>query len=221
MSKWLRLMCPVLFLVLLAACGSGSTSGEQADYDATKKMVVDILKTDDGKKAITEVLSNEEMQQNMALESEIVSQTVSETLVSEKGKEFWTKMFSDPKFVQGFSKVLQDHQKELMKGLMKDAEYQKLMIELYKNPEMMEQMVTVMQGQKYREYLETTINETLNSPVFQAKMSETLLKAAEKMSKEGGGSSSDQGTQNSQSETSGGGQSEDGGQSGEEGGGAS
>ena len=220
MSIWLRLMCPVLFLVLLAACGGGSTSGEQADYDATKKMVVDILKTDDGKKAITEVLSNEEMQQNMALESEIVSQTVSETLVSEKGKEFWTKMFSDPKFVQGFSKVLQDQQKELMKGLMKDAEYQKLMIELYKNPEMMEQMVTVMQGQKYREYLETTINETLNSPVFQAKMSETLLKAAEKMSKEGGGSSSGQSGQSGQSESSGGGEGE-GEQSSEEGGGSS
>ncbi|MCA0972619.1 spore gernimation protein GerD [Halobacillus litoralis] len=186
MSKWLRISGLLLFVFLLSACSGGSSSGEQADYDETKKMVVDILKTDDGKKAITEVLSNEEMQQSMALESEIVSQTVSETIVSEKGKEFWTKLFSDPTFVQGFDKVLQDQQKELMKGLMKDAEYQKLMIELYSNPEMMEQMVTVMQGQKYREYLETTINETLNSPVFQAKMTDTLLKAAEKMSQEGG-----------------------------------
>lgn len=220
MSKPLRIISFLLFITLLTACSSGSSSGEQADYDATKKMVVDILKTDDGKKAITEVLSNEEMQQSMALESEVVSQTVSDTIVSEKGKEFWTKMFSDPKFVQGFNKVLQDQQKELIKGLMKDSEYQKLMIDLYSNPEMMEQMVTVMEGQKFRKYLETTINETLNSPVFQAKMTDTLLKAAEKMGKEGSqsGQGSESGQGQGQGQSGGGGGSEG---SNEQGGGSS
>ncbi|TGB00878.1 spore germination lipoprotein GerD [Halobacillus salinus] len=209
MSNWLRIMCLLLFITLLTACSGGSSSGEQSDYDETKKMVVDILKTDDGKKAITEVLSNEEMQQSMALESEVVSQTVSDTIVSDKGKEFWTKLFSDPKFVQGFNKVLQDQQKELMKGLMKDAEYQKLMIDLYSNPEMMEQMVTVMEGQKFRKYLETTINETLNSPVFEAKMTDTLLKAAEKMGQEGGSKSSGEGGSSGQSQSGGGSGSQD------------
>lgn len=205
----LRLLCPVFLLVFLAACGGNVGASEQADYDTTKKMIVDILKTDDGKKAITEVLSDEKMQQSMALESEVVSQAVSDTLVSEKGKEFWTKLFSDPKFVQDFSKVLKDQQKDLTKGLMKDAEYQKLMIDLYKNPEMMEQMVTVMEGQKFRAHLEKTIEETVNSPVFQAKMSETLLKAAEKM-KSGEGQQGGQGGQGGgqQSGESGGGQSE-------------
>lgn len=190
----LRILLPVLILVFLAACNGSSGASEQADYDTTKKMMVDILKSDDGKKAMTEVLSDEEMQQSMALESEVVSQAVQQTLISEEGKAFWSKLFSDPTFVQEFSKVLEDQQKELMKGLMKDAEYQKLMIELYKNPEMMEQMVTVMQGQKFKAHLETTIEETLNSPVFQAKMTETLLKAAEEMSS---------GEQDSQSEESG------------------
>jgi spore germination protein D len=189
MSK-LRLLCPVLLLVFLAACGGASGASEQADYDTTKKMVVDILKSDDGKKAMTEVLSDEKMQQSMALESEVVSQAVQKTLVSEEGKAFWSKLFSDPKFVQEFSKVLEEQQKKLMKGLMKDAEYQKLMIELYKNPEMMDQMVTVLEGQKFRAHLEKTIEETLNSPVFQAKMNETLLKAAEQMKSGGGGSGS-------------------------------
>ncbi|MCA1012788.1 spore germination lipoprotein GerD [Halobacillus halophilus] len=181
MSK-IRFLCPVIILVFLAACnGSSSGASQQADYDTTKKMIVDILKTDEGKKALTEVLSDEKMQQSMTLESEVVAQSVSETLVSEKGKEFWSKLFADPSFVQGFSKTLEEQEKDLMKGLMKDPEYQKLLIEIYKNPEMMEQMVTVMQGQKFREHLEKTIQETLNSPVVQAKMSETMLKAAEKM----------------------------------------
>jgi spore germination protein D len=203
MSK-LRLLCPVLILVFLAACNGATGASEQADYDTTKKMVVDILKSDDGKKAMTEVLSDEKMQQSMALESEVVSQAVQKTLISEEGKAFWSKLFSDPKFVQEFSKVLKEQQKELMKGLMKDSEYQKLMIELYKNPEMMEQMVTVLEGQKFRAHLEKTIEETLNSPVFQAKMSETLLKAAEKMqSGDKGSESSGQSEQGGSGEQSG------------------
>lgn len=208
----LRILLPVLILVFLAACNGSSGASEQADYDTTKKMMVDILKSDDGKKAMTEVLSDEEMQQSMALESEVVSQAVQQTLISEEGKAFWSKLFSDPTFVQEFSKVLEDQQKELMKGLMKDAEYQKLMIELYKNPEMMEQMVTVMQGQKFKAHLETTIEETLSSPVFQAKMTETLLKAAEEMSS---GEQSEQSEESGQQ--SGGSQSESGSEQGQSG----
>nr|WP_205094513.1 spore germination lipoprotein GerD [Thalassobacillus pellis] len=187
-----------LFALILTACAGNSSGSEQADYDTTKKMVVDILKSDDGKKAITEVLSDEKMQQSMALESQVVSEAVNKALTSEKGKQFWNKMFSDPKFIKGFSESIQKEQKELMKGLMKDSEYQKLMIEIYQNPEMMDQMLSVMQGQKFRSHLEKTIQETLESPVFKAKMTETLLKAAEKM-KSGEGQQQEQGSQTQQS----------------------
>ncbi|UOQ44569.1 spore germination lipoprotein GerD [Halobacillus salinarum] len=201
----LYMLCPVLLLVFLAACSGSSGASQQADYDTTKKMIVDILKTDDGKKAMTEVLADKKMQEAMALDSEAVSQAINKTLISEEGKEFWSKLFSDPTFVQGFSKVIEKEQKDLMKGLMKDPEYQKSLIELYKNPEMMNEMVTVMQGQKFRSHLQSTIEETINSPVFQAKMSESLLKAAEKIqSKQGQGSS---GGQQGQGGQQGGGQS--------------
>ncbi|ELK47870.1 spore germination lipoprotein GerD [Halobacillus sp. ACCC02827] len=211
----LRILCTVLLLSVLAACSGASGASEQADYDTTKKMMVDILKSDDGKKAMQEVLSDEKMQQSMALDSEVVSKAVQQTLVSEEGKAFWSKLFSDPKFVQEFSKVLEEQQKDLMKGLMKDPEYQKLMIELYKNPEMMDQMVTVMEGQKFREHLQKTIEETINSPVFQAKMSDTLLKAAEKMKSEESAGSSGSGSsgQEQSGQTEGEKQSEDNSQS--------
>ncbi|WP_101846968.1 spore germination lipoprotein GerD [Halobacillus sp. Marseille-P3879] len=183
----LRIICPIILVVFLAACNGSSGATEQTDYDTTKKMMVDILKTDDGQKALMEVLSDEKMKQELALESEDVSSAVKETLLSEEGKKFWSNLFSDPSFVQEFSKVVQEEQEDLMKGLMKDSEYQASLIELYQNPEMMEKMLEVMQGQKFRGHLEKTIEETLNNPVFQAKMSETLLKAAEEMQSGGGG----------------------------------
>ncbi|WP_082235732.1 spore germination lipoprotein GerD [Halobacillus massiliensis] len=198
MSRF-RIICPILLVMLLAACNGTSSASEQADYDTTKNMMVDILKTDDGQKALKEVLSEEEMKQELALESEEVSNAVKDTLLSEKGKEFWSKLFSDPSFVQEFSKVVQGEQEGLMKSLMKDSEYQASLIELYQNPEMMEKMLEVMQGQKFRAHLEKTIQETLNNPVFQAKMSETLLKAADEQNQgqAQGGGGQEQSTQQS------------------------
>lgn len=190
-----------LFALFLTACAGNSSGNEQqTDYDTTKKMVVDILKSDDGKKAMTEVMSDEKMQQAMALESKVVSDAVNKALTSEQGKEFWTKMFSDPKFVKGFADSMKKEHEELLKGLMKDSEYQKLLIDVFQNPEMIEQMQTVMEGQKFREHLEKTIQETLNSPLFKAEMTDTLLKAAEKM--KGGG----QGQQDQKAQEGGGGQ---------------
>ncbi|WP_079707996.1 spore germination lipoprotein GerD [Paraliobacillus ryukyuensis] len=195
-------------LLILSACGGGDgqASGNQETYDTTKKMVTDILKTDEGKKAITDILADEEMQKTYVIEAKVVEDSVTKALSSEEGKAFWEKMFSDPKFVEGFSKSLMDQQKDVLKGLMSDSEYQSKMLELLANPEMEKQMLTVLKGQQFREHLEKTIQETMNSPMFKAKMSEIILKAAEEMKptqekeggsqgaggQEGGGSGSEQ-----------------------------
>lgn len=180
--------------LLLTSCGGtggGAQAGEEANYDTIKKMVTDILKTDEGKKAMTEVLSDEEMQNTYVIESKIVEQAVTDALTSDKGKEFWTKMFEDPKFVESFAKSLQKQQEDVIKGLMSDSEYQKKMLELLENPQMEEQILSVLKSQDFRGHLETTIQETLNSPLFKAQITDVILKAAEEMKPtEGGGGES-------------------------------
>src|SRR5690606_6722621 len=77
-------------LLLLVACGGGgggNASGNESDYDQTKKMVVDILKTDDGKKALVETLSDEKLKQELVINSEEVQKAINETLVSDEGKK--------------------------------------------------------------------------------------------------------------------------------------
>ena len=61
------------------------------DYEKTKKMVVDILKTDDGKKAIQDVLSDESVKSELIMNQDIIKKTVEETLASDKGKNFGKK----------------------------------------------------------------------------------------------------------------------------------
>lgn len=173
-----------LFILIASACTEDVKSGKENDYDATKKMVVDILQTEDGKKALKELMTDEEMKKQLIIESDVVKNAIDQVLISEKGKEMWSKLFEDPTFVENFAKSMSEEQKKLMKNLMNDSEFQKQMLELLQDPEMSKQMLGLMKSQEFRAHLEETIQQTLETPLFQAKIKEILLKAAEKQSKE-------------------------------------
>src|SRR5688500_18237228 len=95
-----------LFSVLIYGCAPREESGGQVDYEETKKMVDDILKTGDGNKALQEVMKDEEMKQVLVMDQKIVTETIQTTLTSDKGAKFWQKVFEDPKFVETFAKSL-------------------------------------------------------------------------------------------------------------------
>lgn len=197
-------------LLFLAGCGGNQAESEKnEDYEGTKKMVADILKTDDGKKAITEVLASDDMQQTYVMESKMVKEAINETLSNDKGKEFWTKMFEDPAFVKSFSTALQDAQEDVTKNLMADSEYQKKLMEVLSNPEMEKQVLTLLTSQQFRSHLETVMEETFDSPMMQEKLSNLILKAAKEMKPQSegqggsseGGSGEEQGDQQNQGDS--------------------
>jgi spore germination protein D len=173
-----------LLTLLLTACagGGGDASGSsQVDYDETKKMVVDILKTDDGKKAIQEVMKDDKMKQELVMDQAIVTDTISKTLTSEKGTEFWKKSFEDPKFAESVAKSMKDGNEKLLKDLMKDPEYQGMMMDLLKDPEIQKEVTEVLKSKEYREHVQKVVTETFESPLFKAKLQDVLLKAAGEM----------------------------------------
>ena len=59
MKRMLFIFVSSFLLIALAACAQGKETKSELDYDQTKKMIVDILKTDQGKKAIQDVLTDE------------------------------------------------------------------------------------------------------------------------------------------------------------------
>ncbi|MGG3471358.1 spore germination lipoprotein GerD [Neobacillus pocheonensis] len=180
--KNMLLLLPVM--LFLTSCSSSDTSsGGQVDYDETKKMVVDILKTDDGKKAIEEVMSKDGIKEKLVMDQKVVSDTISQTLTSEKATEFWKKTFSDPKFAQGVAKNMRSENEKLLKDLMNDPEYRGMMIEVFKEPEIQKEMADALKSKEYREHLQKVITETVDSPLFKAKIEQLLLKAAEETAK--------------------------------------
>jgi spore germination protein D len=200
----------VLLLLLTIACLTGCSSsdtsgGGQIDYDQTKKMVVDILKTDDGKKAIQDVMSDDKMKEKLVMDQNMVSQTIQQTLTSDKAVEFWKKAFSDPKFAQGVAKNMKSENEQLLKGLMNDPEYRSMMVEVFKEPEIQKVMADSLKSKDYRTHLQSVISETMDSPIFKAKMEEALLKSANDLTKKSGSS-----TQSGGGSQGGGGQSSSG-----------
>jgi spore germination protein D len=183
-----KLLLLFVSLTLLVSCGAagGEQGSGQADYDEVKKMVVDILKTDEGKKALQDVMNDDKMKQSLVMDQAIVTDTIQTTLTSEQGSNFWKTTFEDPKFAETFAKSMQTEHEKLIKGLMKDPEYQKMMMDLLKNPEVEEQVLTVLKGAEYRAHLQSVITETFESPLFQAKMLDVIIKSAEKMQQTGG-----------------------------------
>ncbi|MCZ0704657.1 spore germination protein D [Natronobacillus azotifigens] len=181
-------------LLLITAC-TGNTDNNQSDnnsYETTKKMVTDILKTDEAKQAIVEVIADEETQQVYVLEADTVNNAVQSALTSDAGKEFWTKMFTERDFITSFSEAMVQQQEEVLKNLMNDASYQEKMLELFTDPQMSQQFVTVMKSQQFRAHLEETIEQTFESPLFQAKISQLLVDNADKLLKSKEESSSDE-----------------------------
>ena len=184
----MRTFSSLLFIIiLLTACGGNQSGQEQTDYEQTKKMVVDILQTEDGKKALMEILKEEQLKQELVIESDVVKSSINEALVSDKGKEMWKTLFEDPSFVKGYTDAIQDEQTKWLKDMMNDAEYQEKMLELIQNPEISAMILSLLKSQQFRSHLEETIQQTLETPLFQAKIQEILLKAAEEQAKQEGG----------------------------------
>ena len=182
-------------IILFAGCGDNNAAKKDSDYDQTKNMVVDILQTEDGKKALQEIIADDKMKQHLVMESDVVKDSITEALVSEKGAKMWQNLFEDPTFVESFNKSMEEEQKKLFKSLMNDSEFQKQMLELLQNPEISNQTLSLLKSQQFRGHLEETIQQTLDTPTFQAKMQDILLKAAEKQQQSKGGGGQDGGGQ--------------------------
>lgn len=190
MRKSVFLIIASCFL-LLTGC-LDQPSEKQTDYEQTKKMVVDILQTEDGKKALADIMQDEKMKELIVFESDDIKDTITEGLASDKAKDIWKQLFDDPAFVKKFVETMSDEQKKLYKELMTDATFQKQMLELLQNKEMMELLIKVMRSQEYREHLEEVIMETLESPLFEAKLQEFILDEAKKSKKKGDEEKKDQ-----------------------------
>jgi spore germination protein D len=172
----------MIFFILLSslfasACTVTDDQGQQ-DYEATKQMVVDVLQTEEGKKAVQEVVQDEEIQEQLIMEQDFIKETIQTTLASEEGQEYWQEIMKDPEFAKTFAESMQEENENLLKGLMKDPEYQSMMLDIMKDPEMEQNYVELMETKDYREQVRAIVTEAMESPLFVARLNELLQQMA-------------------------------------------
>jgi spore germination protein D len=187
---WVRWIPAILIVLILTSCGSNSAA-LQGNYKDTKSMVLDILKTEDGKKAIKEATDSGEgggkngtqMKILSAGDTQQLQMAVKDVLTDANNTKFLQQMMTDPKFAGDFAKAIQKEHKQLQKDLMKDPEYQKAMIDLMKNPEAERILLDAMKSQQYRQQMMSVIQESMQSPLFRADMINLMKKAIEEQLK--------------------------------------
>lgn len=177
--KWRSLLSGGLALSLvfaLTACGGEqSSSSSQMGYKEMKTMVVDILKSDDGKKAVEEALTSSSdgssvsglsMKMMPLQTTEQIRLAVKDTITAPEYQKEIEKIMTDPTFAGEFAKAINTQSKELHLQLIKDPTYQKSIEEIMKSPEMMKMFLDLTKTSDYRKQSMTIMQEAMQNPLF-------------------------------------------------------
>lgn len=184
MKSCTKLLICILVL-LLPACAAMEEQSSQPDYESTKRMMIDMLKTDEGKKAIQEVINDDEVRQELIMDQAFVKETIQKTLTSEHGKQFWQELMQEPEFAKSFAENIQQENEKLIKNLMKDPEYQDMMMDILQDPEMEKAALDLLKSKEHRQQVMNIMADAFESPYFKARINEILGKvASEQMEKE-------------------------------------
>ena len=177
------------FVMALTACGGeqSSSSSGQGSYKETKTMVLDILKSDEGKKAVEESLSSSSsggtsgmsMKMMPLQTTEEIKTAVKDTLTVPEYQKEIEKIMTDPKFAGDFAKAIQSQSKELHLQLIKDPTYQKSVEEIMKSPEMMTMFLNLTKTPDYRKQSMKTMQESMQTPLFRMEVLNLLKKVVQ------------------------------------------
>ena len=192
-------------VLLLVSCSDAKST--TMSYDEVKKIMVDAVQTEEGKKAIRQLFEEKSFRELLVLETEEVKKATEQTLLSPEAEEFWKKTFEDPKFKETLAKSMKKQQQELMKELIKDASYQEDLQNFFGQPDMQKELETILKGIMMRKEIEKVVMETIESPLLQTKWQELIKKSGEGERGGGGGSSDKEsgGKEEKSGESSGGG----------------
>jgi spore germination protein D len=180
-----RIVPIVLFLLLVTSCGSDgqSSQGQQGQgYKDTKTMVIDVLKTTEGQKAIQEAGKAQQDKSITLLstgEGQQIQLAVKDILTKDTGSKMLEKTMTDPKFAGQFAQAIESNNKQIHKDLMKDPEYQKSMLEIMNNPDFEKTLTKTMKNTVYRQHMMNVIQESMQSPLFKMQLMDLLKKVVE------------------------------------------
>lgn len=185
----------LLSFFFLTSCNSSFGADQQGggDYTKVKEITLDVLHTEEGKKALMSLMADPEIQQKMVTTKEDLSNILSKSISDQKTKKDWQKLLTEEQVANQILKATENQQKQLLKTLMKDPEYQKMMLDILKDPQFTQHLIELMNGPTYRKEVMKVLEETMKTPRFQQKVQKLLRQSHKQGGEEEKG---DEGKQN-------------------------
>jgi spore germination protein D len=186
MTRNIAITCTILFLT---SCGSGDQAGGMHTYKDTKSMVMDILESEEAKKVIQKALEDQGAAGKEGIkllstpEGKQMQTAVKDVLTDPKYSKHLEKMMTDPKFAGEFAKAISKENKKLHKDLMKDPEYQAMLVDVMKNPEFEKILIDTLKGTEYRKQAAVIFQEALENPLFKIELMNLMKKVLEEEAK--------------------------------------
>lgn len=185
-----------LTLVSCSPASDGNAGGGQMSYKEVKSMVIDILGSEDGQKAVEKATASDKSTlsiKSMNPQDQLrVRMAVKDLLTSPQYSSILSNLMTDTKFAGEFAKAVSKDNKQIHKDLMKDPSYQKDLTEMFKGPEMQKILVDSMKTSDVRKVINNSVTEAIQNPLFKLEMMKMLQTAVKeeltpKGGKKGGG----------------------------------
>ena len=165
-------------MILLVGCSSAEKN-TTLTYEEIKKIMIDTVQTEEGKKAFQQLLSDPTFKEQLVIEDKTVKSAIETKLLSKDAEQFWIKMFEDPKFQEAYAKSIEQQHKKILQDMLSDAETQKKLVEFFGQPDMQKQFETILKGSTLRKQMEEVAMETIENPLLQTKWQELIKKSGE------------------------------------------
>lgn len=177
-----NILLSAMILILATACGNPAQRPESQgpSYQQIKEMIVDVLETTEGKKAIREMMKDPEFKKEVIIADKDVEKAIANVMQDPKSKKELETILKKREVAKNFAEVTREEQKKLMKQLMKDPEYQKLLLDVLRDPEFEDNLLHLMKSRQYRQEMTKVMEEALETPSFQKKFEKLLEEAVKK-----------------------------------------
>jgi len=178
--RWLG--CLLGASLLVTSCGqeSGGGGGGQVSYKEVKSMVVDILGSEEGQKAMEKASTSQYGESTLQMKSMTPSDqaqvrlAVKDVLTAPEYSTVLEGIMRDPKFAGEFAKAVSKDNKQIHKELMKDPAYQQELVDMFKSPEMTKILTDSMKNPDVRKVIMSAVTEQMQNPLFKLEIMKLL-----------------------------------------------
>lgn len=129
-------------------------------------MVLDILHTKEGLDTLKDIVRDPQFKQSLAINEADVQSAMVKAMTDGAGNATLMAQMRNPQFAATLAQAYKKDNEVILKDLMKDPEYQQMMLALLKSPDYQKTLYDLMKTPQYRKQTMDIMTQALQNPQF-------------------------------------------------------